>query len=325
MMDVQNILSCAGNSQILVVGDIMMDVYDFCYNAHSRPSPELPDKRVYTAHRSEKMLGGAGNVAANLTSLRVNTSLISLCGNDGNYFEIKRLCDEAGIRHTLIRDESRATTVKTRLYIDDEYHLRRDDEHTHKVDRETALTIRDAFSRQLDGVDAVILSDYNKGIFTEDDSQELINLCNDREIPVIVDFKPVNRAYFRNATVVAPNLVEARALVPEISVEDPLAGLKELHDLLGAENVMVTLGAHGMVVYDGKTFSRVAGRKVKAVDPCGCGDTVRACLTLGLVAGVTLAEAAKFANYAASLVVQKLGTATLTPEELRSGSAGVNV
>lgn len=297
----------------------MMDVYDFCYTAHSRPSPELPHKRVYTAHRSEKMLGGAGNVAANLASLKVDASLISLCGNDGNYFEIKRLCGEAGIGHTLICDESRATTVKTRLYIDDEYHLRRDDEHTHKVGHETARTIRDAFVCQLDHVDAVILSDYNKGIFTEDDSQALINLCNERAIPVIVDFKPVNRAYFRNATVVAPNLVEARALVPDFSVDEPMAGLKELHDLLGAKNVMVTLGSYGMVVYDGKTMRRIEGRNVQAVDPCGCGDTVRACLTIGLVAGLSLEDAADFANYAASLVVQKLGTATLSAEELIKG------
>jgi rfaE bifunctional protein kinase chain/domain len=306
-------------NSVLVVGDVMIDAYDFCYTEHSRQSPEKEGTRVYTTHRADRILGGAGNVAANLTSLGAKTSLISICGSDGNYFEIKKLCDGVGVEHTLIRDETRPTTVKTRLYIDDKYHLRRDDEKTHKVDRETALIIRDAFSRQLEFVNAVILSDYNKGLFTEDDSQALINLCNERKIPVIVDFKPANRAYFRNATVVAPNLIETLALIPDFSVEEPLHGLKKLHDLLGAENVMVTLGSHGMVVYDGKTMSRVAGRKVKAVDPCGCGDTVRACLTLGLVAGLPLAETADFANYAASLVVQKLGTATLTPEELFSG------
>jgi len=302
--------------KILVVGDVMLDAYDFCYTEQSRPSPEKPNTRVYTAHRVQKVLGGAGNVAANLASLGVQTHLISLCGNDGNYFEIKRLCDEAGIGHVLVRDETRPTPVKTRLYIDDEYHLRRDDEKVHKVDRETALTIRDAFSRELDHVDAVILSDYNKGIFTEDDSQCLINMCREQNIPVIVDFKPSNRCYFRNATVVAPNLVEACNLFPGFSVEDPLPGLKALHDMLGADNVMVTMGAHGMVVYDGQDLSSIEGRLVDAVDPCGCGDTVRASLTLGIVSGLTLQKASEFANYAASLVVQKLGTATLTRQEL---------
>lgn len=316
MYDVQKILEATQSAKILVVGDVMIDAYDFCYTEHSRPSPEKAGTRVYTAHRSERILGGAGNVAANLSALGVNTSLISICGDDGNYFELKALCEKARVDHTLICDSSRATTIKTRLYIDDEYHLRRDDEHTHKVDRGIAGKVRDAFCRKLDGVNAVILSDYNKGLFTEEDSQELINLCNEQGIPVVVDFKPANLTYFRNATVVSPNLVAARALILDFLVEDPLPGLKELHDLLGAENVMVTLGAHGMVVYDGEAMSRIEGRSVKAVDPCGCGDTVRACLTLGLIAGLPLTEAADFANFAASLVVQKLGTTTLTPEEL---------
>lgn len=319
MFDLDDILGTAKDKIILTVGDVLLDAYDFCYTNQSRPSPEKPDKLVYTAHRVEKMLGGAGNVAANLSALGVQAGLISLCGNDGNYFEIKRLCDAAGIDHVLVRDETRPTTVKTRLYIDDEYHLRRDDEKNHKVERETARIVRDAFGRKLDHVDAVILSDYNKGLFTEADSQCLINLCRGRGIPVVVDFKPPNRAYFRNATVVAPNLVEAKALVSGFSVDNPLPGLQLLHDLLGADNVIVTMGAHGMVVFDGTAMYRIPGRKVKTIDPCGCGDTVRACLTLGMVQGLPLADAAEFANYAASLVVQKLGTATLSPDELLHG------
>jgi len=306
----------SSNKHILVVGDVMLDAYDFCYSEHSRPSPERKNTRVYTAHRVEKVLGGAGNVAANLSSLGVRTTLISICGNDGIFFEIKRLCEELHIEHVLIRDETRPTTIKTRLYIDDEYHLRRDDEKTHKVDSETALTIRDAFCRHLDHVDAVILSDYNKGIFTEEDSQCLIEVCNDRKVPVVVDFKPANRSYFKNAHIVAPNLVEATALIPDFSISHPEKGLCDLHDLLGARNVIVTLGEHGMVVYDGKTMHRIPGRKVTAVDPCGCGDTVRASLTLGLVCDMALEKAASLANYAASLVVQKLGTATLVKHNL---------
>jgi len=317
IMTTKDIFKNIEQKKVLVVGDVMLDAYDFCYTKQSRPSPEKSNTRVYTAHRVKKVLGGAGNVSANLASLGVQTHLISLCGNDGNYFEIKRLCDDQGIEHVLVRDESRPTTIKTRLYIDDQYHLRRDDEKTHKVDRETACTIRDAFNRSLDHVDAVILSDYNKGLFTEEDSQCLIEMCNQRDIPVVVDFKPTNRSFFRHAHIVAPNLVEATALIPDFSVDDPEAGLKELYDILGAKNVMVTLGAHGMVVYDGESIYRIAGRQVAAVDPCGCGDTVRATLTLGLVSGMSLQKAAGFANYAASLVVQKLGTAKLESNELK--------
>jgi D-beta-D-heptose 7-phosphate kinase/D-beta-D-heptose 1-phosphate adenosyltransferase len=320
MMTLQQILDRARSSRILVAGDIMMDVYDFCYTAHSRPSPELPDKRVYTAHRSARMLGGAGNVAANLASLGVETSLLSICGDDGNALEARRLCDASGVRHMLLTDPSRPTPIKTRLYIDDHYLLRRDDELAHKVSAEQSGEISRSFAQILDQVDAVILSDYNKGFFTAENAQEIITLCRSRAIPVVVDLKPPNAAIFSGATVVAPNLKEAREISAGFDPYQKETSLKAIHDILRAEQVVVTLGAEGMLVYDGTGVAHVPGRKVSAVDPCGCGDTVRACLTLGLVAGLSLVEAAAFANDAAALAVQKLGTATLSPEELLKAS-----
>jgi D-beta-D-heptose 7-phosphate kinase/D-beta-D-heptose 1-phosphate adenosyltransferase len=316
MIAIQNILKKARGSKILVVGDIMMDVYDFCHTAHSRPSPESPDKKVYTAHRSEKALGGAGNVAANLASLGVETSLLSICGDDGNALEIRRLCEAAGIKQSLITDAARPTTIKTRLYIDDRYLLRRDDELTHKVSAEQSVEISRSFARILDHVDAVILSDYNKGLFTAGNAQAMIALCRERSIPVVVDLKPPNAAIFAGATVVAPNLKEAREISPGFDPVRRETSLGKLHDILGAQKIAVTIGAEGILVYEDGRAVHVPGQKVAAVDPCGCGDTVRACLTLGLVSGLTLAEAAGFANRAAALTVQKLGTATLSTDEL---------
>jgi len=316
MIAIQNILERARSSKILVVGDIMIDVYDFCYTEHSRPSPELPDKRVYTAHRSQKMLGGAGNVAANLASLGVATSILSVCGDDGNSIEARRLCEASGVQHSLLTDASRPTPIKTRLYIDDHYLLRRDDEQTHKVSAELSSGLCAEFSKILDHVDAVILSDYNKGLFTAENAQAMIALCRERNIPVVVDLKPANAAIFSGATVVAPNLKEALQICPGFDPYQKESSLKAIHDILGAEKVAVTIGGEGILVYETGEAAHVPGRKVTAVDPCGCGDTVRACLTLGLVSGLTLAAAAEFANYAASLAVQKLGTATLSPDEL---------
>jgi rfaE bifunctional protein kinase chain/domain len=320
MSVIPKILERARNSRILVAGDIMIDVYDFCYTAQSRPSPELPDKKVYTAHRSAKVLGGAGNVAANLASLGVKTSLLSICGDDGNALEARRLCESSGIGHTLIADSSRPTTIKTRLYIDDHYLLRRDDELAHKVTPVQTEQIVCAFTRILDHVDAVILSDYNKGFFIRETAQAMIGLCRERSIPVVVDLKPANASLFSGAAVIAPNLKEAREICPGFDPYQKESSLKLIHDVLSAEKVAVTIGADGILVYENGTAVHVPGRKVTAVDPCGCGDTVRAGLTLGLVAGLSLAEAADFANYAASLAVQKLGTAVLSPEELLKGS-----
>lgn len=316
MFSIEKILECARSSRILVAGDAMIDVYDFCYSSQSRPSPERTDKQVYTAHRTEKMLGGAGNVAANLASLGVQTTFLSISGDDGNALEVQRLCDGANVRQRLVKDESRPTTIKTRLYIDDHYLLRRDDEQTHRVSPGIAKEIAREFGQELDHVDAVILSDYNKGFFTPENAQSIISLCREREIPVVVDLKPPNAAIFCNATVVAPNLKEAREICRDFDPYQKEGSLRKIHDLLGAEHVVVTLGAEGILVYDGKTAEHVPGLKVDAVDPCGCGDTVRACLTLGLVAGLDLVDAAGFANYAASLAVQVLGTATLSPEDL---------
>lgn len=316
MLSIEPILKRARTRRILVAGDAMIDAYDFCYTAHSRPSPERPDKCVYTAHRLERMLGGAGNVAANLASLGVETTFLSICGDDGNALEVRRLCDKSGIKHRLVKDGSRPTTIKTRLYIDDHYVLRRDDEETHKVSPEVAAEISREFGQELDHIDAVILSDYNKGFFTAENAQAIIALCRERSIPVVVDLKPPNASIFSKATVVAPNLKEAREISADFDPYQKEKSLLKIHDLLGAENVVVTLGSEGMLVYDGQVASHVPGRRVEAVDPCGCGDTVRACLTLGLVTGLDLVDAAAFANHAASLAVQKLGTATLSPEDL---------
>ncbi|MEN8256082.1 MAG: bifunctional ADP-heptose synthase [Verrucomicrobiota bacterium] len=313
---VEEILKHARESRILVVGDAMIDAYDFCYTKHSRPSPERPDTLIYTAHRMDRMLGGAGNVAANLASLGVETAFLSICGNDGNAIEVQRLCDKTSVKHRFVRDGSRMTTIKARLYIDDQYVLRRDDEQTHKIEPEVARAVCNEFRELLDHVDAVILSDYNKGLFTAENAQSIISLCRDRSIPVVVDLKPPNAAIFSNATVVAPNLKEACEISSGFDPYRKEESLRKIHDLLGAENVVVTLGAEGMLVYDGETAEHVPGRKVEAVDPCGCGDTVRACLTLGLVAGLDLVDAAGFANYTASLAVQRLGTVTLTPDDL---------
>jgi rfaE bifunctional protein kinase chain/domain len=316
MNAIQSILQQAATRRILVAGDAVLDGYDFCYTGHSRPSPERPDKRVYTAHRLERMLGGAGNVAANLASLGTDVRLVSVCGDDGNALELRRLCAAAGIQHRLVEDPSRPTPVKTRLYIDDQYMLRRDDELSHKISGETAQAVGREFGLALDSADAVILSDYNKGFFTAENAQAIIALCRARSIPVVVDLKPPNAAIFSGATVVAPNLKEAREICAEFNPHDDGTSLKMIRDRLGAEKVVVTLGEEGMLVYEGAGAVRVPGRSVRAVDPCGCGDTVRACMTLGLVSGCSLAEAAEFANFAASLAVQKLGTAVLTTEEI---------
>jgi D-beta-D-heptose 7-phosphate kinase/D-beta-D-heptose 1-phosphate adenosyltransferase len=317
MKNPHNCFNDLKKKKVLVIGDIMVDAYDFCYSSASRPSPEKEGTKVYLASKTTQVLGGAGNVAANLASLGVQTTLIGLCGDDGRSIDVKKMCSDIGIMPQLIIDESRVTTLKTRIYIDDNYHMRRDIENRHKVSEQISRKVIDIVDDVVSHFDAVILSDYDKGLFTEKNAPKLIRKCNNN-LPVIVDFKPSNSHYFKGATVVSPNLSEASTLIPKFSVINSQIYIKKLYELLGAENVMVTLGAEGLIIYDGDDSFRIDGVSVPAIDPCGCGDTVRACLTVGLISGLSLKEAGDFANYAASKVVQKLGTNTLRLDEINN-------
>jgi len=303
--------------RVLVIGDVMLDVYEFCSSEQSKPiDSEKSGKLAYKAQSSIKELGGAGNVAANLASLGVHTSLIGLTGNDEHYFKIRELADERRIAHVLVRDASRPTTTKTRLYVDDEYLLRRDYEATHPVDHETSTTVLNETLRECPRCQVVILSDYNKGIFTLENAQKIIRECRLHRIPAVVDFKPTNREYFSGADVIAPNDVEAAVLLPEFSKDQLNLSVKSLHAELGCRSTVVTLGADGICGTDGSSFFHVPGNTVKAIDTVGSGDTVRAGLALGIACGLSLESAAELANDAAAVIVQKPATAFMTREEL---------
>jgi len=305
--------------KIVVLGDLMLDIYDFCYSAKSRPSPERPGKRVYQAQKSLRTLGGAGNVAANLAALGVATVMISACGADGHALTLHELSDQLNIHRFLTQDRDRQTTIKTRLYIDDEYILRRDDECTDPLSAETRAAVSAAFLRELKGADAVVLSDYAKGFFSAESAQEIIDACRKREVPVIVDFKPANRSFFRGAHVIAPNRAEAEELLPGFHEDDNLPEkVRQLYQLLACDNVIVTLGGDGLCGFDGTSFCRVPANKVPVRDAVGCGDTVRAGLALGMACRLELAESMSLANDAASIAIQKIGTSVVPLEELRT-------
>lgn len=306
---------------ILVAGDVMLDIFDFCKSSESRPiDSEKPGKRAYAAHESVATFGGAGNVATNLATLGAKTSLVGIAGNDGHWHTLREMADKLSINHCLIRDSSRPTTTKTRLYIDDEYILRKDHEATHKIDHETALTLASELRNRLSEIDAVVLSDYNKGLFTEELTKQIIEKCTALAVPIVVDFKPENRELFKGANLLAPNETEADALLVGFKGTLNLeASARQLRNDLQTANLIVTLGANGICGVDSNDeFFHLAGHKVTAVDAVGCGDTVRASLSIGLATGLDLMHSAALANAAAAVIVQKSATATLTAAELDS-------
>ena len=304
--------------KVVVVGDVMLDMYEHCYTAQSKPiDSEKPGRRAHTAQAMHRHPGGAGNVAANLTAFGVTTSLIGVTGNDGHHLTLQQLADERGIRCRLVRDAQRQTTTKNRLYLDDDYILRRDDECTDPIPEAIAGMVLHEVMCELDGADAIILSDYAKGVFSESLAQAIISTCRSRSIPVIVDFKPTNRSMFRHADIIAPNASEAKALLPGFNTTDTLdTDTRELYAHLQSRNIIITLGSQGICGFDGQTFFHHPAHQVTVADTVGCGDTVRAGLATGYSAGLSLEESAVLANQAASLVCKKQGTASVSADEL---------
>ena len=304
----------------------MLDIYDFCYTAESKLIPsEKQGKRAYKAQESIKALGGAGNVASNVSSLGVSTVFITVCGNDGHKHTLKELANKSRIHHFFIQDKSRTTTTKTRLYIDDEYILRRDDEIVTGLSDKIIKSVMKEFRRELKGTDAVILSDYNKGFFSETFSQDIISSCRERGIPVIVDFKPLNRSFFKGGDILVPNRPEAGSMHSGfLDGANFKKATLDLYDLLECSNLIITLGDLGLCGYDGKAFFHVLSNKIHEVDSVGCGDTVRAGLALGFATGLTLHEAMSLANDAAAIVCQKVGTAFVSHKELKDFIAQKN-
>lgn len=303
--------------KVLVIGDIMLDTYEYCLTSMSKLlNSEKPGKRAYLLQKTEKVLGGAGNVATTLSSLGVNTSLIGISGNDENYFKLRELAELNSINHYIVRDSSRSTTVKNRLYIDEEYIMRFDDEKSHKIDQGISDILMRGILHNIPNVNAVILSDYNKGLFTEFNTGEIIKECQMHKIPIIVDFKPENKNLFAGAELISPNENEAKALYPDFSIDNLEAGAKKIFELLDCGSVIITLGENGLCGYDGQYFFHIPGIKVKANDAVGCGDTVRAVLALGIASKIGLKQSAILANYAAAVIVQKPQTSTLSRGEL---------
>ncbi len=307
--------------RVLVVGDVMLDVYDFCYTAHSKAiDSEKKGKRAYSVMDSPLALGGAGNVAANLRSLGARAMLAGVTGDDGGHFEIRALTERQGMEHLLLRDAGRPTTTKSRLYIDDQYVLRRDHESSAPVAREIALTLLAEVRQRLDDADALVLSDYAKGLFHRDTARDLVRAAGEHGVPVVVDFKPGNRRLFEQGDLLVPNEGEADALAPGFRGLDGEALERAARDLqasLQCRRLVVTLGQRGLCGIDAAgDYFRIPGNRVEEIDAVGCGDTVRAALALGLAAGLRLQQAARLANDAAAVIVQKPSTALVTPGEL---------
>jgi D-glycero-beta-D-manno-heptose-7-phosphate kinase len=299
------------SARVLVVGDVMLDRYWF--GEVSRISPEAPVP-VVKVERSEERPGGAANVARNIAALDARAILLSVVGADEAGQSLARLLGESSIDASLHEDAQLNTTVKLRVLGRQQQLLRIDFENapTHEV-LQTKLA---EYQQRIAACDVVILSDYGKGGLTH--IAEMIRLAREHGKPVLVDPKGDDYARYAGASIITPNRAELREVVGRWTDETDLAArVDRLRQSLGLDALLLTRSEEGMTLFSAAGVVQEPALAREVYDVSGAGDTVIATLAVMLASGQPLADAMRWANRAAGVVVGKLGTATCSRDELK--------
>ncbi|MGA1826166.1 MAG: D-glycero-beta-D-manno-heptose-7-phosphate kinase [bacterium] len=299
---------------ILVVGDLMMDEY--LWGNTERISPEAP-VQVVEVRNQQSSLGGAGNVAANLVSLGGNVSVAGVIGADPNGLWIQNTFQTMGINQEgIFPDDSRPTTKKTRVIAANQQIVRIDWEKKEALHPEYVAKILTFIKKNINSWDAIIISDYDKGLLTQSLLEGVIREANTHSKWIIVDPKGVDFSRYRGASLLTPNRKEALLASGGTSSDLAQIGSTIIRDL-SLKGLIITLGQDGMYVFSPPDDAKIIPTKARDVfDVSGAGDTVIATLTLCLAGGLNLHEAASMANVTAGIVVGKVGTATVNPSEI---------
>jgi rfaE bifunctional protein kinase chain/domain len=303
--------------RVLVIGDVIADEY--LVGESSRISAEAPVPVLhYTGEHAT--LGGAGNTAANVASLSGAPTLVGLVGDDAAGADIAHRCAQIGIEFVPLRD-GRPTTRKVRIISQQQQLLRIDYEQTAAIDRPHEEQLLEMVSARLGGCDVVVISDYAKGLLTNDVCREVIKRAHAAGREVVVDPRPQHAAFYWSCDYLTPNWKESLGLLGEDDSGYSVENVKRVGTLLSRRfrsNVLLTLGSRGIAFFhrdDGAPL--VAPAEAKEVfDVSGAGDTVVAAFSLARAAGCDHSSAVSLANRAAAVVVGKRGTATVTPDEL---------
>ncbi len=311
-----NLISNFGRCKILVVGDFMYD--RFTHGSVDRISPEAPIPVIRVKHNHE-MLGGAGNAALNVVAAGGQALLLTVSGDDPIGEKAEQLVHaQIGSDSILIKEPNRQTTIKQRYIANNQQLLRADTETTAPISAETEKKLLSAYEAALPNCQAVMISDYAKGVLTDNVLKSLISKARAAGKPTLVDPKRKDFSGYAGATLVKPNrkeISEAVGASVDTNEEFTNAGQKLLQ-LGNFEYLLITRGKDGLTVLDRKGPTHIAAKTREVWDVSGAGDTVIALLSLGMAAGGSVLDAAQLANIAAGIVVSKVGTATVTATEL---------
>jgi rfaE bifunctional protein kinase chain/domain len=298
-------------ARILVVGDVMLDRYWF--GEVSRISPEAPVP-VVKVGRAEERPGGAANVARNAAALGARAALLSVVGRDEPGAKLATLLQAEQVQARLHQDGSIDTTVKLRVVARQQQLLRIDFETT--PSREVLLDKLADYREMLGQCDIVVLSDYGKGGLTH--ISQMIELAREQGRKILVDPKGEDYSRYAHATMITPNRTELRDVVGSWRNEQELeTKAQSLRRELGLEALLVTRSEEGMTLFQEGAVRHEPAKAREVYDVSGAGDTVIATLAVMVGAGAALEEAVRVANYAAGIVVGKLGTAVVHADELQ--------
>jgi rfaE bifunctional protein kinase chain/domain len=323
--------------RIAVAGDFMLDRY--VWGSVMRISPEAPVPVVDSMNESQT-LGGAGNVAANLAALGATVFPFGVIGEDEAGRAIHACLDAAGMTTKgVVADKSRITTVKTRVVARHQQMMRMDRERREPLSRALEESLIRRIKAALGLLDALVISDYDKGVVTDPLADRVLTECHRRGVPVLVKPKTSRLFAYRGASVIVCNAKEAGFFVTRSLDDDESVGQagRALLAHFGCSAVVITRGAEGLNVFEdtspegfhvpatsreisyarvGQTAADHAAHGRQVFDVTGAGDTVLSVLALAVAARIPMREAAVLANAGAGVVVGKLGTSTITPREL---------
>ncbi|MFH0738528.1 MAG: D-glycero-beta-D-manno-heptose-7-phosphate kinase [Candidatus Omnitrophota bacterium] len=332
MKHLKEIISRFNKAKVLVVGDLILDEY--IWGTVERISPEAPVPIVW-ADKKTYVPGGAANVANNINALGAKVCLVGVTGLDGNNNIFlgqlkKRKISSRGI----FKEPRRYTTVKTRILAGHQQVVRVDWEHTNPLSKELNQRVLKFIEQNIAGFDAVVIEDYGKGVINMQLLPELIALARSRKKIITVDPKEEHFQYYQGVTSITPNRRELENAIRNLKIKDTTNRFKLNNDrlftdkdidyaarqvlkYLGLESILVTLGEYGMQLFESSgRITHIPTVAQEVFDVSGAGDTVISTFTLALCSGATKLEAAHIANFAAGIVVGKVGTAVTTRKEL---------
>jgi D-beta-D-heptose 7-phosphate kinase/D-beta-D-heptose 1-phosphate adenosyltransferase len=307
--------------RILVIGDLIMD--HFIWGKVRRISPEAPVPVVEVTSESI-VLGGSANVVNNIHSLGGRAAITGVIGSDNDGRRLVEMLKEKGIASEgIIKDPRRPTTIKTRIIAHSQQMVRFDREKKDRISPETSARVVSYIKKAVKAADLVVISDYAKGLITQQLVEEANAVCQSLGRQIAVDPKVEHFDYYKGVTIVTPNNLEAsQASGVDITDDETLHRAGEvLFNRLGCQALLITRGENGMSLFEPSSETHIPTVAKEVFDVSGAGDTVIGTLALALASGADFREAAVLANFAAGVVVGKVGTATLSPEELHEAAS----